>query len=141
MPFLEPRVSFSSNSPSLFSVMRHNTSELSHLNICMLWTNGSNQCANFCNFNCSQENQPNSLSFFKSQVSFCLNFATPFSIMTHNSSEIFYMKEYMLWTKRAHQCTIFRLLGALMNVRPIPHVFFETTRSGFIRIFHHCSVT
>ena len=38
----------------------------------------------------------------------------------------------MLWTKRAHQCTIFRLFGALMmKVHPIPHANFETTRSGF----------
>ena len=47
----------------------------------------------------------------------------------------------MLWTKRAHQCTIFRLLGTLMKVHPIPHANFETTRSGFIQILHHCSVS
>ena len=70
------------------------------------------------------------MSFFNPQVSFRLNFATPFSVMTHNSSESF----YMLWTKRAYQCTIFRLLGALMmKVHPIPHAIFETTRSGFFK--------
>ena len=38
----------------------------------------------------------------------------------------------MLWTKRAHQCTIFRLLGVLMmKGHPIPHAFFETTKSDF----------
>ena len=47
----------------------------------------------------------------------------------------------MLWTKRAHQFTIFRLLGALMKVLPIPHAIFESTRSGFIQISHHCSVS
>ena len=47
----------------------------------------------------------------------------------------------MLWTKRAHQCTIFRLLGALMKVHPISHTIFETTRWGFIQISHHCSVS
>ena len=56
MSFLEPRVSFSSNFASLFSVMRHNSSVLFHLNICMLWTNGSNQSANFWTFNCSHKN-------------------------------------------------------------------------------------
>ena len=50
------------------------------------------------------------------------------------------MKHYMLWTKRAHQSTIF-LLSVLMKVHPIPHVIFETTRSGFIQILHHCSVS
>ena len=35
----------------------------------------------------------------------------------------------------------FRLLDALMKVHPIPHTIFETTRSGFIQIFHHCPVS
>ena len=39
----------------------------------------------------------------------------------------------MVWTKRAHQYTIFRLLGALMKVHPILHAIFETTRSGFFK--------
>ena len=56
MSFLEPRVSFSSNFASLFSFMRHNSSVLFHLNICILWTNGSNQSANFWTFNCSHKN-------------------------------------------------------------------------------------
>ena len=56
MSFLEPRVSFSSNFASLFSVMRHNSSVLFHLNIFMLWRNGSYQSANFQTFNCSHEN-------------------------------------------------------------------------------------
>ena len=41
----------------------------------------------------------------------------------------------MLWIKRAHQCTIFRLLGTLIKVHPIPYVILETTRSGFIQVF------
>ena len=77
------------------------------------------------------------MSFFKPQVSFRSNFATPFSGMKHNSSDIFYLKQYTLWTKRAHQCTIFRLLGALMKVHSISQAIFETTRSGFIQILHH----
>ena len=28
-----------------------------------------------------------------------------------------------------------------MKVHPIPHAIFETARSGFIQIFHHCSVS
>ena len=57
------------------------------------------------------------MSFFKLRVSFPLNFASPFSVMTHNSpfsimtnnsSEIFQLKHYMLCTKKAHECTIFQ---------------------------------
>ena len=45
--------------------------------------------------------------FLKPRVSFPLNFASPFSVMIHNSYEIFWLKYYMLWTKRAHQSTGF----------------------------------
>ena len=48
--FLEPRVSFSSNFASLFSVVRHNSSKLLHLNLYTLWTKGTNQSANFQTF-------------------------------------------------------------------------------------------
>ena len=38
----------------------------------------------------------------------------------------------MLWTKTAHQCTIFRLLGALMmKVHPIPMPFLKPQGQGF----------
>ena len=78
------------------------------------------------------------MSFFKPQVSFPLNFASPFSFMAHNPSETFKLKRYMLWTKRVHQWTVFQ---TVMKVHPIPHAIFETTRSGFIQILHHCSVS
>ena len=48
------------------------------------------------------------MSFFKPRVSFPLNFTSPFSVMAHNSHEIFQLKHYMLCTKRAHQRTIFQ---------------------------------
>ena len=46
MSFLEPRVSFSSNFASLFSVMRHNYSVLFHLNLYTLWKNAADRRAN-----------------------------------------------------------------------------------------------
>ena len=46
----------------------------------------------------------------------------------------------MHWTKTAHQITIFQTLSARMKVQAIPHVNFETTRSGFIQILHHFSL-
>ena len=48
------------------------------------------------------------MSFYKSRVSFLLNLALPFSVMTHNSSGILLLKHYMFWTKRTHQSTIFQ---------------------------------
>ena len=34
-----------------------------------------------------------------------------------------------------------RLLSAIMKIHSIPHAIFETTRSGFIQILHHCPVS
>ena len=56
MSFLEPRVKFSSNFAPLFSVMRHNSSVFFHLNLCMLWTKGSDQIADFQTIDCLHEN-------------------------------------------------------------------------------------
>ena len=50
--FLETRVSFSSNLASFFSVMRHNSSVLFHLNLYMLWTKGTHQSAIFQTSDC-----------------------------------------------------------------------------------------
>ena len=47
----------------------------------------------------------------------------------------------MLWTKRTHQGTVFRLFGAQIKFHPIPHAIFETARSGFIQILPFCSVS
>ena len=47
----------------------------------------------------------------------------------------------MLWTKEPIKVQIFRFFSALMKVHPIPDASFETARSGFIQILHHCSVS
>ena len=46
-----------------------------------------------------------------------------------------------LWAKRAHQSTNVQIFECFMKVHPIPHVSFETTRSRFIQILHHRSVS
>ena len=78
---------------------------------------------------------------FQDTSQFSLHFGSPFSVMTHNCSEIFLLKHYLLLTKRARQCKMFQTLSAVMKVDPIPHAIFETTKSGFIQILHHCSVS
>ena len=43
--------------------------------------------------------------------------------------------------KETIKVQFFRLLSALMKLQPLPHVIIETTRSWFIQILHHCSVS
>ena len=72
-----------------------------------------------------------SSSFSIPRVSFLLNFPSPFSIMTNNPSEIFWLKHYMLLTKRTHQCTVFQTLSAPVKVHPQFLMPFSTPQSLF----------
>ena len=74
------------------------------------------------------------MSFFKSRVSFHLNFASTFTVMTRNSSDIFKLKRVICFGQReTNKVKYFRLLSALMEAHPIPYAIFETLRSGFIQ--------
>ena len=72
-------------------------------------------------------------SFFKPRVSFPLNFASIFSVKTI-IPPTFYSWNICFGQKKRMKKQFFRLLSALMKVRPIPHAIFETTRPGFIQI-------
>ena len=81
------------------------------------------------------------MSFFKPRVSFPLKFASPFSAMIHNSSEIFLLKHYLLWTKRAHHCTTFQTFECSNENSPSSssHVWNHKVRD--YSSLHHCLVT
>ena len=69
------------------------------------------------------------MSFFKLRISLRLNFASSFSLMTHNYSEIPQFKNYILWTTRSQQYTAFQTF------------IFHTASSESIYILHHCPVS
>ena len=92
----------------------------------MLLAKGTHQSASFRNFDCS---------FYKPQVSFPLNFALPFSVMTHNSSEIFQLKHFMHWTKKVHQSTIFQNFKCFKEISPNSSCHF---RNHKVREFKFC---
>ena len=45
-------------------------------------------------------------------------FTSLFNVMTHNSSEIFQLKHYILWTRMAHQCPIFQAFECFNESSP-----------------------
>ena len=47
----------------------------------------------------------------------------------------------MLWTKRAHQCTIFQTFRCSNESSPNFACRFWNRKSGFIKILHHCSIS
>ena len=67
-----------------------------HLKLHMVWTKRADQSANFQTFDCRP--------CFKSRVNFLSNFASRFSVMTHNTYEISTWN-IMFWTKGARQNT------------------------------------
>ena len=89
MSFLEPRLSFSSNFISLFSVIRLTLLYFFiSIFICLRQKDPIKVQIFRLSTVCMKINQiPN--VFFKPQRSFPLNFASPFSDMVHNFSEIF----------------------------------------------------
>ena len=80
------------------------------------------------------------MSFFKPGVSLSLNFALPL-VSWHTIPLKFSSWNIICFgQKELLNVQFFRFLSALMKVHPIPHAIFETKRSGFIHILHHCSV-
>ena len=91
--FLEPRVSFFWNFSSLCSVMRHKTSVLFDLSLCMLSTKRTYQRTIFTASECSNESSHiSSCNLWSHKVRIYLNFASLFSLIKDNSSVFFSSK-------------------------------------------------
>ena len=80
MSFLEPRVSFSSNFASRFSVVRHNSSLLFYVKLYMLWIKRVFRLPTW-------KLTKFLMWFLKPQVTLPLNFTSLFSVVRHNSYE------------------------------------------------------
>ena len=65
------------------------------------------------------------MSFFKQKVS--LSFGSLLSVMRENSSAVFYLKLYMIRTKRTHQCTKFYTFDCSSKI--LPNVYFDSLKS------------
>ena len=108
MSFFQQKDSFSSKFVSLLSVMRDNFPVLFQQKLYMLLTKIAYQNASFETVTVFMKINQIPFVIFKPGVSFPSCFASPFIVMTHNSSEIFYLKHYMLKTKKTHQSTHFQ---------------------------------
>ena len=54
--------------------------------------------------------------------------------MEGNSSVFFLSETFILWTKRAHQSEIFKLLSGWVKIHQIPNVMFETISQFFFQL-------
>ena len=135
MSIVEPRVSFSSNFASLFSVIRHNSSVFFHLNLYIQKVPIKVQIFRLSTA-CMKINQI-FMSLFKPQVSFPLILQHP-SVSSHKIPlEISNWIIICFWQKEPINVPFFRLLSALMKVHPIPLAIFDKVRvySNFASLF------
>ena len=72
------------------------------------------------------------MSFFKPRASFSSNFASLSTVMRDNSSELFYLKLYVLLTKGNHQVQIFSQLLALKLTKFL--VIFQATSQFSLKL-------
>ena len=77
------------------------------------------------------------MSFLEPRASFSSNFASLFSVMTHNASILFHLNLYMLWKKNPIKVGIFWLSTAHMKINQIPDVIFQATSQLF---FKFCNI-
>ena len=99
----------------------------------MLWTTRAHQSTYFQIFEYFNECSPNSSSqFWNYKVKVYSNFASLFSVMKGNCSVFFLSEAFILWTKRARQSEIFKLLSGWVKIHQIPYVIFKTTSQFFL---------
>ena len=135
MSVLELRVNFFYNFASLFSARKQNSSVFFQLNfVCF----GQKDLIKVQIFRLSTAGTKiNQIPYVIFQATCQFSFKIYISVMTHNSSEIFLLKNYIFWTKRAHHCTIFQTFES-SNERPpnSSNAIFETLRSQ--GLFNFC---
>ena len=96
---------FFSEFGSFFIVMRNNSSVHFYLKLYMLLTKVLHQSEIVQT--CIEIHQVPNVIFWTKRVSFSSNFSSLFHVMRCNSSVLFHLNLYMLWTKGGHQSTNF----------------------------------
>ena len=143
MSFSKPQVRFPLNFTLSFSVMTHNCSEVFSLKHYILWTKGAHQSTILQTFQYSDESSPNfSCHFWNHRITVYSNFVSLFSVMKDNSSVFFWLKPCTLWTKRAHQSKIFRVLSGWVTKLLTKFLLsYLKSKISFFETLHHPSVS
>ena len=117
--FSNHKVKVYSNFPSLFSVMKDNSSKFLQLKLLYIGQKEPIEVSKFFRLLNGQVKFTKFLMpCLKLQVSFSLNFASLFSVMRDNSSVFSQLKLYMTWTKRVHQSAKFQTFNCSLETLP-----------------------
>ena len=96
--------------------MKDNSSVFLYLKPCILWTKRTHRKEIFRLL--SDWVKIHQIPHLKPQVSFSLTFASLFSVMRDNSSVLFQLKLYLIWTKGTHQSAKFHTLDCSHEISP-----------------------
>ena len=73
------------------------------------------------------------MPFMKAQVIFSSKFAPIFSIIEPNPSVIFHLKNYILWSKGAHESSSFETLECWVKIPQTSHIIFASASQFFLK--------
>ena len=132
MSILKRQVNFSSNFPSFFIVMTHNSFVNFKLIHFLLWIKGSHQRPSFETFRCSGENFPYSSCHFPNRKSVFLQSFHHFSVMKDNPSVFFRSNVIYFAQKKPIKVEILRISRAQIKIHQIL-VIFETAIQFFFK--------
>ena len=108
MSFFKPPVNVYLNITSPFSVMTHDSSVIFRSNMIYFDQKEPIKAQALRVASDGIKSAKFFMSFFKAQVSFSSKFASFFSVVTHNSSVLLWLKHNILSTKVAHQSANFQ---------------------------------
>ena len=104
MSFFKPPADFSLNIASSFRVMTHNSSVNFSPNIIYFGQKDTIKVQTLRLSSVGSKFAKFFMSFFKAQVRSCSSFLSFFSVMTHNSSEDFWLKQYTFDKSSTSKC-------------------------------------
>ena len=143
MSFSKPQVSFSLNFASLFSVMKHNSSQFFFS--AQRYTSFKRiplKCKFWDFLVLASKFVKSLLSMLKLQASSSSDFASFFIVMTHNSSVNVKLIIFLFWTKGPLQSFTFEAFKCSSENLPYSSCHFRNHESVcFFQILHHSSVS
>ena len=81
------------------------------------------------------------MSILKREVNSSSIFVSFFIVMKHNTSVIFKLINFLLWTKGPHQCSNFSPFECSRENLPNSSCYFLNHKSFFVQILHHSSMS
>ena len=140
--FLEAEASFPPNFASILSAIKHNSSVLFLTQALYTLVKSSQLKTNFWDFRVPESKFVKFLvSVLKRQVNSFSDFSLFFSVITYNSYESLWFRNFVFWTKGSHKNTNFDIFQCSDENLPNSSCHFPNHKSFFLQILHDSSIS